>query len=100
MGKLMAGMLVFFAIAVVLSFMGHFTTVAFLWLTVSDLHLLIMIFLAFLGIRGTARLPFGFHLLQLFFSRGQNAFLALKVCACHPNSDDADTSDSSATDTE
>ena len=100
MSKFMAGMLVFFAIAVVLSFMWRFTTVAFLWLAISDLHLLIMICLAFLGIRGTARLPFGFRLLQLFFNRGQNAFLAWKVCACQSNSDDADTSDSSATDTE
>ena len=101
MGKFMAAMLGFFAIAVLLSFLCRFTTVAFLWLAISDFHLLIMLCLTFLGIRGTAKLPGGILLLQFFFARGRNACLARRPgCSCERDPHEVVDSSGSSTDTE
>ena len=51
-----------------------------LWLLIGDSCLLAMLLFALLGIRGTAKLPFGFKILQFFFSRGSNKWSALNLC--------------------
>ena len=50
-----------------------------IWLFTIDFCLLSMLSFALLGIRGTAKLPCGLYALQIFFSRGSNAWKALKV---------------------
>lgn len=56
-----------------------------IWLLIGDSCLLSMLLLALLGIRGTARLPFGLKILQIFFSRGSNTWTALKLCVRSPS---------------
>ncbi|CAL1139553.1 unnamed protein product [Cladocopium goreaui] len=51
------------------------------WLLITDLCLLSMLLFAFLGVRGIAKLPCGFRILQICFSRGCNACNARTVCA-------------------
>ena len=52
------------------------------WLFIIDFCLLSMLSFALLGIRGTAKLPFGLRALQFFFSRGSTAWTALNVRCC------------------
>eukprot|EP00435_Cladocopium_sp_Y103_P016249 s2727_g4.t1 len=52
-----------------------------LWLLIADCCLLSMLLFSFLGIRGTAKLPLGLMLLQIFFRRGASMLNALEVCA-------------------
>ena len=49
------------------------------WLLITDLCLLSMLLFAFLGVRGIAKLPCGFRILQICFSRGSNACNARTV---------------------
>lgn len=49
------------------------------WLLITDLCLLSMLLFAFLGVRGIAKLPCGFRILQICFSRGCNACNARTV---------------------
>ena len=62
-------------------FMMHADALAVsnVWLFIIDVCLLSMLSFALFGIRGTAKLPCGLQALQFFFSRGSNAWHALKV---------------------
>ena len=66
------------------SLLSHISrnAVANLWLSISDVFLLSMLSFALLGIRGTARLAFGFQILQFIFSRGRNSWSALTPFSC------------------
>ena len=55
------------------------TSLYFLWLLTTDLCLLFMLSIALLGVRGLARLPCGWRVLQILFSRGDYARNALKA---------------------
>ena len=69
------------------------------WLLIGDVCLLSILSFALLGIRGTAQLPFGLKILQVFFSRGSNTWTALKLCvrsnATYLTSDESSDDDSS-----
>ena len=54
-------------------------TISSIWLFIIDFCLLSMLSFALLGITGTANLPLGLHALQIFFSRGSDAWNTLKV---------------------
>ena len=64
------------------SFDMSLTAVSNIWLLIGDSCLLAMLLFALLGIRGTAKLPFGFKILQFVFSRGSisNTWSALILC--------------------
>jgi len=66
------------------------------WLLIADGSLLILLYIALLGIRGTAKLPLGLRILQAVFGRGRKAFL---VCRRREEFSDSE-SDSSGADTE
>eukprot|EP00438_Fugacium_kawagutii_P000505 Skav217666 [mRNA] locus=scaffold2919:176612:178294:+ [translate_table: standard] len=100
MGKFMASMLAMFAISVILCFHLSYVLVAIGWLLVSDLHLFVMLCLVFLGIRGTAKLPFGLHLLQMFFTRGHNACFGPETCSPLSPTPSGFTDSESSTDSE
>eukprot|EP00435_Cladocopium_sp_Y103_P027285 s2727_g6.t1 len=68
------------------------------WLLITDLCLLSMVLFAFLGVRGIAKLPCGFRILQVCFSRGSNACNALTVCAPHLAADDDQSSETERSD--
>ena len=65
------------------------------WLLIADGYLLILLFFALLGIRGTAKLPLGLRVLQVVFGRGRQAL----VCRRREEFSDSE-SDSSGADTE
>ena len=82
MSKFVATLLWLFVIVVVFSLFLRDLSVsgaAYLWLVVADLCLLSMLSFAVLGIKGTARLPLGLRVLQVFFGRGRKACNALNV---------------------
>eukprot|EP00435_Cladocopium_sp_Y103_P057812 s529_g20.t1 len=70
----------------------------FLWLLICDLCLLSMLLFAFLGVRGIAKLPCGFRILQVCFSRGSNACNARTVCAPNLAADDDQSSETERSD--
>ena len=75
-------------------------TVSNIWLLIGDSCLLAMLLFALLGIRGTAKLPFGFTILQFFFSRGSNTWSALNPCVRRKHSaSDLSTSGDESSDT-
>ena len=65
------------------------------WLVIGDGCLLILLFIALLGIRGTAKLPLGLRVLQVVFGRGRKAL----ICRRREEFSDSE-SDSSGADTE
>jgi len=71
-----------------------------LWLLFGDSCLLAMLLFALLGIRGTAKLPFGFKILQFVFSRGSisNTWSALILCVRrkHAAADNSTSGDESS----
>eukprot|EP00434_Breviolum_minutum_P025850 symbB.v1.2.022853.t1/scaffold2032.1/size91878/5 len=67
------------------------------WLLIADSCLLIIVYIALLGIRGTAKLPLGVRVLQVVFGRGRKAFL---VCRRREAFSFDLESDSSGADTE
>ncbi|CAJ1358880.1 unnamed protein product [Effrenium voratum] len=69
------------------------TSLYFLWLLTTDLCLLFMLSIALLGVRGLARLPCGWRVLQILFSRGDYARNALKACACNSCDSERELSD-------
>ena len=72
--------------------------VAHLWLAISDVFLLSMLAFALLGIRGTARLAFGFHILHFIFSRGKDSWSALTPHSCVKAASEVEHEDASAWD--
>jgi len=77
--KFAAVLLVLLAIATILALFAPGSSPAMVWLCTSNAALLLVIPIAFLGIQGTAALPFGLCLLQLFFARGSKT---LSACQC------------------
>ena len=87
-------------VACFFSFDMSLLTVSNIWLLIGDSCLLAMLLFALLGIRGTAKLPFGFTILQFFFSRGSNTWSALKPCVRRKHSaSDLSTSGDESSDT-
>ena len=99
MSKCVAMLLWLFVAIVVLCLFPHNLSVnqgAYVWLLIADGSLLILLYIALLGIRGTAKLPLGLRILQVVFGRGRKAFL---VCRRSEEFSDSE-SDSSGTDTD
>ena len=70
-----------------------------IWLLMGTSCLLCMLSFALLGIRGTARLPCGLKVLQIFFSRG-NTWRALMLYGSSPATYDLATATTDSTDSE
>ena len=87
-------------VACFFSFDMSLLTVSNIWLLIGDSCLLAMLLFALLGVRGTAKLPFGFTILQFFFSRGSNTWSALNPCVRRKHSaSDLSTSGDESSDT-
>ena len=100
MSKCVAMLLWLFVGVVVLCLFPHDLSVsqgAHAWLLIADVCLLILLYIALLGIRGTAKLPLGLRVLQVVFGRGRKAFL---VCRRREEFSFDSESDSSGDDTE
>ena len=100
MSKCVAMLLWLFVGVVVLCLFLHDLSVsqgAHAWLLIADGCLLILLYIALLGIRGTAKLPLGLRVLQVVFGRGRKAFL---VCRRREEFSFDSESDSSGDDTE
>ena len=87
-------------VACFFSFDMSVMAVSNLWLLLGTSCLLCMLLFALLGIGGTAKLPFGFTILQFFFSRGSNTWSALNPCVRRKHSaSDLSTSGDESSDT-
>ncbi|CAK9086684.1 Uncharacterized protein SCF082_LOCUS41001 [Durusdinium trenchii] len=79
MAKSVVMMIVVFLMLCILPLNLTMTAASHLWLAISNLFYCSIFAFAVLGIRGTAELPCGLSLLQLFFARGSKALAAFAL---------------------
>ncbi|CAK9020755.1 Uncharacterized protein SCF082_LOCUS15040 [Durusdinium trenchii] len=97
--KAVAVVLVIFAVVCSLSSILSMQTLSMAWLVLSAASWSVVLAFALLGIQGTAKLPLGLSLLQIFFARGRKVFGACarsSFAPALPHSDASSDSESEA----